>query len=66
MKATTRVQLSIMMFLQFVVWGAWYGQLSKYLFAINFTGEQVGNIYATFSIAMILSLIHISEPTRPY
>lgn len=55
MKATTRVQLSIMMFLQFVVWGAWYGQLSKYLFAINFTGAEVGNIYATFSIAMIIS-----------
>ncbi len=55
MKSTTRIQLSVMMFLQFVVWGAWYGQLSKYLFAINFTGAQVGNIYATFSIAMIIS-----------
>ena len=55
MKFSTRVQLSAMMFLQFVVWGSWYGQLSKYLFAINFTGEQVGNIYATFSIAMIIS-----------
>ncbi|MFM7838387.1 MAG: MFS transporter, partial [Chitinophagaceae bacterium] len=51
----TRVQLSVMMFLQFVVWGAWYGQLSKYLFAIGFTGTQVGNVYATFSIAMIIS-----------
>ena len=55
MKNSTRIQLMIMMFLQFVVWGAWYGQLSKYLFAINFTGAQVGNIYATFSIAMIAS-----------
>lgn len=55
MKSTTRIQLSIMMFLQFVVWGSWYGQLSKYLFAINFDGVQVGNIYATFSIAMIIS-----------
>lgn len=44
-----------MMFLQFVVWGSWYGQLSKYLFVINFDGVQVGNIYATFSIAMIIS-----------
>ena len=51
----TRIQLSIMMFLQFVIWGEWYGQLSKYLFAINFTGAQVGNIYASFSIAMIIS-----------
>lgn len=44
-----------MMFLQFVVWGSWYGQLSKYLFAINFNGVQVGNVYSTFSIAMIIS-----------
>ena len=44
-----------MMFLQFVVWGAWYGQLSKYLFSIGFDGGQVGNIYAAFSIAMIIS-----------
>ena len=55
MKLTTRFQLSLMMFLQFVVWGSWYGQLSKYLFAISFDGVQVGNIYATFSIAMIIS-----------
>jgi nucleoside transporter len=55
MKSTTRFQLSLMMFLQFFVWGAWYGQLSKYLFAINFTGEQVGYIYASFSVAMIFS-----------
>lgn len=55
MRSTTRIQLSVMMFLQFVVWGSWYGQLSKYLFAINFDGVQVGNIYATFSIAMIIS-----------
>jgi len=44
-----------MMFLQFVVWGSWYGQLSKYLFAIGFDGEQVGKVYSTFSIAMIIS-----------
>ena len=55
MKTSTKVQLSIMMFLQFVVWGAWYGQLSKYLFAIGFDGAQVGSIYSTFSIAMIIS-----------
>jgi len=55
MKLTTRVQLSMMMLLQFIVWGAWYGQLSKYLFTIGFDGAQVGNIYSTFSIAMIIS-----------
>ena len=55
MKSTTKIQLSAMMFLQFIVWGSWYGQLSKYLFSINFDGGQVGNIYSTFSIAMIIS-----------
>ena len=55
MKSATTIRLMIMMFLQFVVWGAWYGQLSKYLFAIGFDGAQVGNIYSTFSIAMIIS-----------
>src|SRR6185295_16835537 len=55
MKSTTRFQLSLMMFLQFVVWGSWYGQLSKYLFAIGFDGGQVGKVYASFSIAMIIS-----------
>jgi len=55
MKPGIKVQLSLMMFLQFVVWGAWYGQLSKYLFAIGFNGAQVGNIYSTFSIAMVIS-----------
>ena len=55
MKMNTRIQLSVMMFLQFVVWGSWYGQLSKYLVAIGFDGGQVGNVYSVFSIAMIIS-----------
>ena len=55
MKMNTRIQLCIMMFLQFVIWGAWYGQLSKYLIAIKFDGGQIGWIYSTFSVAMIVS-----------
>ena len=53
MDTSLRIRLSVMTFLQFVVWGAWYGQLSKYLLATGFSGTQVGNIYAAFSIAMI-------------
>lgn len=54
MKLTLRIQLSLMMFLQFFVWGAWYGQMSKYLFTnLNATGGQVGAAYSAFSIAMI-------------
>lgn len=56
MRLSTRVLLSLMMFLQFFVWGAWYGQMSKYLTVqLKATGEQVGNSYAMFSIAMIVA-----------
>lgn len=45
-----------MMFLQFFIWGAWYGQMSKYLFTnLNATGTQVGNAYSAFSIAMMVA-----------
>ncbi len=54
MKPLLRSQLSVMMFLQFFVWGAWYGQMSKYLTnQLHASGDQVGNAYAAFSIAMI-------------
>ncbi len=56
MKLNTRLQLMAMMFIQFFCWGAWYGQMSKYLFTqLNATGEQVGNAYTAFSIAMIIA-----------
>jgi nucleoside transporter len=56
MLTTTRVKLSVMMFLQFFVWGAWYGQMSKYLLTqLNASGDQVGNAYAAFSLAMIVA-----------
>ncbi|MBK5277583.1 MAG: MFS transporter [Bacteroidia bacterium] len=54
MKTLLRSQLSAMMFLQFFVWGAWYGQMSKYLTnQLHASGDQVGSAYAAFSIAMI-------------
>jgi nucleoside transporter len=54
MKSITRIQLSAMMFMQFFVWGAWYGQMSKYMTdQLEATGDQVGSAYAAFSVAMI-------------
>lgn len=54
MNSFNQIRLSIMMFLQFFVWGAWYGQLGKYMTeTLGASGEQVGNAYAAFSISMI-------------
>ena len=56
MKSKINIQLSLMMFMQFFVWGAWYGQMSKYMTdQLHATGDQVGNAYAAFSIAMIVA-----------
>ena len=56
MKSTVKFQLIAMMFLMFFSWGAWYGQMSKYLLTtLDATGDQVGNAYTTFSIAAIFA-----------
>jgi len=54
MNLSTQVRLALMMFLQFFVWGSWYGQLGKYMTdQLHASGDQVGTAYAAFSIAMI-------------
>jgi nucleoside transporter len=56
MKLSVRIQLMLMMFLMFFTWGSWYGQMGKYMFTtLNATGDQIGNAYATFSIASIIA-----------
>ncbi len=67
MKLNLRIQLSLMMFLQFFVWGAWYGQMSKYLFTnLNASGSQVGAAYSAFSIAMIVAPFFIGMVADRY
>ncbi len=56
MNTTTRIRLSLMMLLMFFTWGAWYGQMSKYMIVqLHATGDQVGNAYTAFSIATIIA-----------
>lgn len=56
MNISVRVKLMLMMFLMFITWGSWYGQMGKYLFtSLNASGDQIGLAYATFSIASIVA-----------
>ena len=50
------LQLSVMMFLQFAVWGAWSPVLAARLLGpLRFSGKQTGWIYGTISLGCIIS-----------
>src|SRR5277367_6743123 len=56
MPFSIRVRLSLMMFLNYVIWGAWYVTLSTYLTTtLNFTGTQAGAIFGTTALASMIS-----------
>src|SRR6202790_4159497 len=56
MKSTTRVQLSVLMFLEFFIWGAWYVTMGTYLDKVlHASGLQVGAAYSAMAIATIIS-----------
>jgi len=55
MKANTRISLSIMMFLQFFIWGAWYVTGPNYLSTIGFEAKDFGNMYSVGPIAGMIS-----------
>jgi nucleoside transporter len=50
-----RLPLSVMTFLEYAIWGSWFVVLGQYLHALNFTGKQIGSIYATMSLGAIVS-----------
>src|ERR1700754_163421 len=56
MNTTTRVKLSVLMFLEFFIWGAWYVTMGTYLDKVlHATGAQVGAAYSAMAIATIIS-----------
>src|SRR5215468_9029652 len=56
MPISDRIRFSLMMFLNYVIWGAWYVTLSTYLtINLKFTGTEAGAVFGTTALACIIS-----------
>lgn len=56
MNTNPRIQLSVMMFFEFFIWGAWYVTMGTYLDKVlHADGVQVGAAYGAMAIATIIS-----------
>ena len=55
MNITVRLQLSVMMFIQFFIWGSWYVTGPNYLGTIGFTAADFGTMYAVGPIAGMIA-----------
>jgi nucleoside transporter len=55
MNPKIRIQLSIMMLIQFFIWGAWYVTAPNYLGTIGFAAEDFGWTYAVGPFAGMIS-----------
>ncbi|UZR94506.1 nucleoside permease [Chondrinema litorale] len=60
MKQSLRIQLSLMMFLEYFVWGAWYVTMGTYLTqTLQFSASEIGIAFAAVSVAAMVSPIFV-------
>lgn len=58
-----RLRLSLMMLLEFAVWGSWFTVFGNYLGkdGLGFDGEKIGNLYGTMALGAIISTLFAGQ-----
>ncbi len=55
-----RLRLSVMMFLEFLIWASWYVPIGGYMNStLHFTGSEIGWIYTTTALGAILAPLFV-------
>src|SRR5437763_3541637 len=60
-----RLNLSVMMFLQFAVWGAWFSVLGNRLTAMGL-GGSIGSIFGTMALGTIFAPLFVGQVADRY
>ena len=56
MPISLKARLCLMMFLNYVIWGAWYVTIGTYLTAtLKFSGTEAGAVFGTTALASMIS-----------
>jgi nucleoside transporter len=50
-----RIPFSILHFLEFAIWGAWFVVLGNYLNSLHFSRKDIGRIYATMALGSVIA-----------
>jgi nucleoside transporter len=66
MPMSLRVPMSVMMFLEFAIWGAWFVVLGNYLNSLNFSRKEIARVYATMPIGSIIAPMFVGTIADQY
>ncbi|HTU26261.1 MAG TPA: MFS transporter [Pirellulales bacterium] len=60
------IRLSVLQFMEFAIWGAWWVVLGQYLEGLHFTRKGIGNVYATMSLGSIIAPMFVGAIADRY
>jgi len=61
-----RIPFSILHFLEFAIWGAWFVVLGTYLHNLHFSRKDIGRIYATMSLGSVIAPMFLATVADRY